>query len=314
MPLDWIELLCLGVVQGLTEFLPISSDGHLTLCRNLFDVLFGREADGEVGLFVIVLLHLGTLAAILVYYRESVRLGWLGLLGRTHGIPSVYHRRSLIRTALLVVLATLPAVFVGLFLKSYVEQAFQGTTAAGIGFLVTAAVLLATPRHQHETARGPEAMTWVDALLIGVAQAFAPLPGVSRSGLTIAAALGLGLERTWAVGFSLLMAVPAILGAEVLELKDVNPRILEHVPIGPLIAGTIVAGLVGYLAIVWLVRIVRRGRLRYFSIYLILLGLTVLLLFPAKDRVQQGGTGDVPSAQALDRPLRDGLPGGLVRS
>ena len=105
---------------------------------------------------------------------------------------------------------------------------------------------------------------------------FAPLPGVSRSGLTIAAALALGLSRTWAVGFSLLIAVPAILGAAVFEIKDVNRSMLTFDRVGPAVAGTVVAGIVGYFAIIWLTRVVRSGRIWCFSLYLIVLAIVVL--------------------------------------
>ena len=151
---------------------------------------------------------------------------------------------------------------------------------AGIGFLITAAVLLLTAwLSRRDGTKGPAETTWLDALLIGIAQMFAPLPGVSRSGMTIAAALALGLSRTWAVGFSLLIAVPAILGAVVKEMKDM---VDAHAALptadyaAQAIAATIVAGLVGYAAITWLVRVVRSGRIWYFSVYLIVVGVLVL--------------------------------------
>ena len=151
----------------------------------------------------------------------------------------------------------------------------QSPAAAGVGFLITAAVLLMTARLRGG-AKGPAEMTWVDALLIGIAQMFAPLPGVSRSGLTIAAALGLGLSRAWAVGFSLLIAVPAILGAAVLELRKVDSSSLTGDRIAQTVAAAVLAGVVGYGAILWLVKIVRSGRMWYFSVYLIVVGIAVL--------------------------------------
>ncbi len=114
--------------------------------------------------------------------------------------------------------------------------------------------------------------------MIGLAQMFAPLPGVSRSGLTIAAALALGLSRTWAVGFSLMIAVPAILGAAVWEMRHIDPTSLSTERVAPAIAATILAGIVGYFAIIWLTKVVRSGRIWYFSVYLILLGIGVLAL------------------------------------
>ncbi|HEV3167111.1 MAG TPA: undecaprenyl-diphosphate phosphatase [Isosphaeraceae bacterium] len=276
--MDWIESLILGVVQGLTEFLPVSSDGHLTITQIGFDALRGSKTSGASKLFFDVMLHLGTLTAIVVHYRKVVRAGARGLLGATD-VPALYERPALIRTGLLAFVATLPLVPYALVFKKLVEQAFESLTAAGVGFLVTAAVLLVTLVLKGGE-KGPRETRWLDALLIGIAQTFAPLPGVSRSGLTIAAALALGFAPSWAVGFSLLIAVPAILGAAVFEIKDVNPATLTPDRLAQIIVATIIAGLVGYVAIVWLVRIVRAKRLWYFSVYLIILGVVVLLVMP----------------------------------
>jgi len=148
--------------------------------------------------------------------------------------------------------------------------------ASGIGFLITAAVLALTVKLAGGN-KGPAETTYLAALLIGVAQAFAPLPGVSRSGLTIATALLLGFKKTWAVEFSLLIAVPAILGAAVFGIKDIDKATLSQTFIAQTIVAAIVAGLIGYAAIVWLVRVVKAGRLWYFSVYLVILGLVVIL-------------------------------------
>src|SRR5512135_1215695 len=232
MRMEWLESLILGAVQGLTEFLPISSDGHLTIVQQAFARWTGHERSGAENLFFDVMLHLGTLAAIVLYFRAVVRTGARGLLGSTE-VPHAYCRAAVLRTGLLAFVATLPLVPLKLFLKDWIDQSFEGVTVAGIGFLITAIVLLLTIRLRGGE-KGPEQTTWLDALLIGIAQMFAPLPGVSRSGLTVAAALGLGLSRAWAVGFSLLIAVPAILGAAVFEFKDLilpKPSPLEVVPI-----------------------------------------------------------------------------------
>jgi undecaprenyl-diphosphatase len=274
--MNWIESLILGIVQGITEFLPISSDGHLSITQKFLNWLSGKSQTGEENLFFIVMVHLGTLAAILVYYRKVGLEATKGLLGSTEVAPG-YDRPSVIRTCLLAILATIPAVIVGLLLKKKIEAAFASLAAAGVGFLITGAVLLVTTRMKGGE-KGPAQTTWLDALLIGLAQAFAPLPGVSRSALTITAALALGFNRSWAVGFSLLMAIPVIAGAGVLELKDVTPAMLAPESLGPTLLATVVAGLVGFGAIVWLVRLARAGALWYFSVYLFALGIAVLAL------------------------------------
>ncbi len=300
--MDWLESLLLGVVQGLTEFLPVSSDGHLAITQQAFARLRGSGRSGAENLFFDVMLHLGTLTAILVHYGAVAKTSARGLTGSTE-VPPAYRRNALIRVGALAVVATLPLVPVALFLKKWIDQAFQSTAASGVGFLITAAVLLLTIRLRGGD-KGPEQTSWADALQIGIAQMIAPLPGVSRSGLTIAAALGLGLSRAWAVGFSLLIAIPAIVGAAVFEIKDVDPAILTADRVLQTVVATVVAGLIGYGAIVWLVKIVRSGRLWYFSVYLIVLGIVVLAV-----SVFSGGRRHAGRTEALDRPVRGRLEG-----
>ena len=300
--MEWLKAMVLGVVQGITEFLPISSDGHLLITQNLFDWLTGARSSGEENLFFDVILHLGTTAAILVYYRRSIREGARGLLG-AEDVPQGYHRPEVIRVGILATIATTPLIPLALFFMKWIKQSFEGITVAGIGFLITATVLMLTAwLSRRGGSKGPAQTTWLDALLIGVAQMFAPLPGVSRSGMTIAAALALGLSRTWAVGFSLLIAVPAILGAAVKEIKDIDPSTLSTAYVSQAVVATILAGLVGYVAIAWLVRIVRGGRIWYFSVYLIVLGLVVLSM------AMRGGSADAGRSMALDGSVRGSHP------
>ena len=317
--MDWLEYLTLGVIQGITEFLPISSDGHLTVAQHAFAAWKGSHRTGAQDLFIDIMLHIGTLCAILLHYRGVIAAGIRGLVydakpavdpalaadapdyaaGSLGSVP--YDRSAVVRVLTLAVVATLPAVPVGLFLKKQLEKTLEGTVYSGLGFLVTAAVLLLTTRLKGGV-KGPTRTTFLDALLIGIAQAFAPLPGVSRSGLTIAAALGLGFNRAWAVQFSLLMAVPVIGGAAVLELRKVDPGILAggHVP--QIVAASVVAGVVGYGAIAWLVRVVRSGRMWYFSVYLVGLA-TVVLIWS----FLRGGTPVAGHPTALDGPARGGV-------
>lgn len=296
---NWLEAMFLGLVQGITEFLPVSSDGHLAVVQILQDRAAGRSVSGAEHIFFDVMLHLGTLAAIVVYYRKVVRLSAAGLFGSTEP-PPPYQRRAVVRTGLNALVATLPLIPYALLFKKHLDQTFESLTAAALGFLVTATVLAISARLPGGT-KGPAEMTWRDALLIGLAQMLAPLPGVSRSGLTIATALALGLSRAWAVQFSLLIAVPAILGAAVFEVRKVQPDLLTPERLGPTIAATLLAGLVGYLAIVWLVRIVQKGRLWYFSVYLIVLAAAILA-------GEWAGRNHVDGRQspALDRPVWDG--------
>jgi undecaprenyl-diphosphatase len=315
--MEWFESLVLGAVQGLTEFLPVSSDGHLSISQQAFARLTGRERSGAENLFFDVMLHLGTLAAIVIYYRAVVKTGAKGLLG-SNEVPPAYRRGAVVRVGLLAGVATTPLIPLALFLKKWIDRAFESTAAAGVGFLITAAVLMLTALLQRrgEGGKGPSETTWLDALLIGIAQMFAPLPGVSRSGLTVAAALGLGLSRAWAVGFSLLIAVPAILGAAVFEVKKLDPNTLTVDRVAQTVAAAALAGVVGYGAIIWLVKIVRSGRMWYFSVYLVVLAVAVLAVSaasggsshagrenPAYGSVRGGGPGGPPARVAGGRPV-----------
>jgi undecaprenyl-diphosphatase len=274
--MEWLESLVLGLVQGLTEFLPVSSDGHLLITQNLFGWFTGVKHSGEENLFFDVILHLGTTAAILIYNRDVIAKVFRGLFGGDE--TAGFRRSELVRIGVLAIIATSPLIPLALFFKKMIERTFEGITVAGFGFLITAGILLATGwLRRRDGTKGPAETSWLDALLIGLAQMFAPLPGVSRSGLTIAAALALGLSRTWAVGFSLLIAIPAILGAAVWEIRKVDPATLSSYRVAQAVAGTILAGVVGYFAIQWLFKVVRAGHIWYFSMYLILLAVVVLL-------------------------------------
>ncbi len=317
---DWIEALLLGAVQGVTEFLPVSSDGHLLLTKKIFDAALGRESSGEANLFFDVMLHVGTLLAIVVHYRSVALTGAKGLLG-SETVPPTYRRWAVVRTGLLVILATSPLIPLKLFLIKLIEQAHESLVADGIGFLVTASVLLIASRLQRsdEGGKGPTETVWLDALLIGIAQMFAPLPGVSRSGLTVATALSRGLSRSWAVGFSLLLAVPAILGATFFELRKLDPSRMSAVYVAQIVVSAALAGVVGYGAIFWLVKIVRSGRIWYFSVYLIVLGTAVLLAAAAgfgmpRPSSRPGAPADARPEKAVDRPVRRGATRTSARS
>jgi undecaprenyl-diphosphatase len=313
--MSWFEAILLSVIQGVTEFLPVSSSGHLAVTEQFFASLRGSTLSGSDSLFFNVMLHLGTLAAIVWHYRSVARTAAAGLLGAPD-VPPAFRRAELIRTGLLTVVATLPAVVIGLGFKTQIERATASPVVAGVGFLITAAVLAVTPRLR-AGEKGTAATSWLDALLIGSAQAFAILPGVSRSGMTIVTALALGLSRSWSVGFSLLMAVVAILGAAVLEIKDVDPATLTGGRLEQTVVGTILAGVVGYAAILWLIRIVRGNRLWYFSVYLVVLALLVLAGGSDGGVSRDAGRSGPVDRAVRSRPDAAGLaarPGGAVGS
>jgi undecaprenyl-diphosphatase len=258
--------LILAVVQGLTEFLPVSSSGHL--------VLFGEAMSvGDAGLLMPVALHLGTLVAVLIVYRRDVRQVALGLFT---GAP---------RDALLVAVATLPAVVVGFGLRDFFAGLFASGRTAAVGLLVTGALLIVADGARRRTLReaasvkggGRTDLTVTDALLIGIAQAVAIFPGVSRSGSTIAVALLRGIEPLHAARFSFLMSIPAILGAAALE----GGAFLETTPSSEGLMllgwGLLVAALVGWAALRVLIAFLNRGAFAWFSAYCAALGIGYLV-------------------------------------
>lgn len=302
--MEWLESLILGVVQGITEFLPVSSDGHLLVTQQFFAWLTSNHRSGQENIFFDVMLHLGTVAAIIIFYRRPILEGVRGFVFNEPEVARGFDRASISRIVMLAAVATAPLVPFALFFKKRIDATFESDIAAPIGFLISAAILAMVSLKMRGSEEGKEAAqtTWVDALLIGMAQTLAPLPGVSRSGMTIAAALALGLSRTWAVRFSLGIAVPAICGAALYELKDAikDPAALGLTTdrIAQTLAAAVIAGIVGYAAILWLIRVVRSGRLWYFSVYLVGMAIVVLGLVSA---AAAGRSGDGPSTKALDR-------------
>lgn len=258
-----LESVLLGLLQGLTEFLPVSSSGHLVLAQSLIP---GFE---QPGVLFDTLLHGGTLLSVLVYFRREVQELLASLL--PGGDPS---RR---RLALLLVVATVPTGLIGILFKDPLEALFHAPRSAAAMLLVTGAVLwvsevLARPR------MGLEGLGYGRALAIGTVQGLAIVPGISRSGSTIAAGTLLGIRGEDAARFSFLLSVPAILGAVVLQLPHVDS--LEPARLGAYAAGVVAAFASGLWAIRFLLAAIRRGRFRWFALYCWLLGAGYLLLGP----------------------------------
>ena len=269
-----LAVLILGLVQGMTEFLPISSSGHLVVGSKLLD------AGSEQPLLLEVLLHVGTLVPVIVlYYRDLLDI--LAALPRVHGTSParLWQQDRGFRLGVCVVVGTIPTGLIGVLLKDVFEQAFGSLTAVGFTFLITGGILMSTRLRQISREapgdNGHLTLTIPRALLVGVAQAFAITPGISRSGTTIAAGLHLGIERVTAARFSFLLSIPAITGAVVLHLRKATSASASD--LGLYAAGAVVAAVSGYLALRWLVALVRRGELHWFSYYLWPLGLTVLV-------------------------------------
>ena len=245
-----------GLVQGLTEFLPISSSGHLVL----IPAIFGKE---QPDLATTAVLHLGTLAAILWYYRRDI----IGLIVR----PRSPESRTIWK---LLIIGTIPATVIGLGLKGPIEVIFSEAWIVAVSLLVTGLVLAAASLVPVGT-RVVEDGRWLDGVVVGIAQAFALLPGISRSGMTMTAALAQGFDRAQSARFAFLLGVPAIAGAGLLEGMD----LIQQGDFRPsTLVGMLVAGIVGYLAISMLVRLLARHGLLPFAIYCIVFGATAYFL------------------------------------
>jgi len=279
MLLAEIELwkaLVLGAVQGVAELLPISSSAHLVLVPWLF-------GWPNPGLTFDVALHLGTLAAVLIYFRHDL---WGMLTALLRGIAT---RRPLAepnsRLALYVIVASLPGAFFGALLDSRIEERFHVENASSGALLAIAAalivmgLLLAVAERVALHRRALADLGWRDALVVGVAQAFALLPGVSRSGTTITTGLFLGMRRETAARFSFLLSAPITGGAALKKSYDlIKGGGLADDERLPFLVGILTAGLVGYACIAWLLRYLQRATTIVFTVYRVLLGVLVLVL------------------------------------
>lgn len=262
--MTWFEALILGIIQGLTEYLPVSSSGHLAIGQ----ALFGMN-DGADNLMFTVAVHVATvLSTIVILWSE---IDWIvrGLFKCELNAETKY--------ALNIVVSMIPVGIVGLFFKDQVEEVFgSGLLVVGCCLLITAALLtfsyFAKPRQK-------EKISWRDALVIGIAQAVAVLPGVSRSGSTIATGLMLGNKKESLAQFSFLMVIPPILGEALLDVMKMvkGEDVMGGIEALPLVIGFVAAFLSGCLACKWMINIVKKGKLIYFGIYCAIVGVITIL-------------------------------------
>ena len=271
-----ISSILLGLVQGLAEFLPISSSGHLAIAAHFM----GQAGIGEPPPFFDVLLHLGTLAAVFAAYWQDIRemiaeliCGVRDLARGTTPTPIPPARRLI----LLIIVGTLP-LFVVLPVKDFIEGLGDNIYFVAGALIVTGFLLFASDRVK-KGRKTEKTATLLDVLLVGVAQAIATCPGISRSGTTITAGCFVGLDRRFAVRYSFLMSIPAILGANILTLKDAVTEktiIVSDIPV--YLVGVAVAAVVGYLCIRLLKMIADKGRFGWFAYYCWAAGVIVLAL------------------------------------
>jgi undecaprenyl-diphosphatase len=268
--LSLIQALILGIIQGATEFLPISSSGHLVLAPWLLN----WQIDKEQAFIFDVLVQWGTIMAVIVYFRDDLwQLLQAGLRSLRGGAA---WQDPMARRAWLIIAASLPAAIFGLLLKSTVELTFSSPLAVAL-FLMGTAALLILSEQLGKLDRSLDTLSWVDAIWIGFFQAMALFPGISRSGSTIAGGLLRGLNREQAARFSFLLAVPTMLGAGFIALLDLGQTENAAAQIGPLLIGFIGAAIVGFIAIHWFLAFLRTRRLFGFALYCALLSMGSIL-------------------------------------
>jgi len=266
-----LQAFILGLIQGLTEFLPISSSGHLVLSESLFHI-------HKQGVTFEVFVHFGTLLAVLTAFWKDItgmlRAFWQSL-SHPKDLPRQFRQDAYFKLLVLIIVGTIPAVIMGLLFKDYLEAAFSEPFLVSIMLVVTGTILLST-RFVGSSGREIGAR---ESLAIGFSQALAIIPGISRSGSTISAALWMGIPKTEAARFSFLLAIPAILGATALQTAELLTNTPETTEIAPLIVGTLTAYGSGLLAIRFLLDVIRRGKFSYFALYCYAIGFLGMAYF-----------------------------------
>lgn len=262
---DIINALILALVQGLTEFLPVSSSGHLVIGASLL----GLESED---ILLEIFLHFGTFLSVLVIFRQDIAdilLSFFQHFYRVGRWKKAFAEDENFRLSVFLIIAIIPAGIAGLFFKDFFESLFNSLAATGTALLVTGVLLMGTywaPQKEAELSAGK-------SLLIGLAQAFAIIPGISRSGSTISTALFLGIPKEKAARFSFIMALPLVFGATLLEAGTADWSDVELMPI---VFGTILAFFSGYVAIKWLLALLVKGKFHHFAWYCLGLGALTL--------------------------------------
>jgi len=251
-----LEALLLGLVQGLTEFLPVSSSGHLELVKHITGKDFG-----DSNLFFTVLLHAGTALSTIVVFRKYIAEVFQGLFSGNN---------ASIKFALAIIISMIPAAFVGLMFEDLIEQFFLGNILlVGTMLLLTAGLLMLSQFKKE----GNKELSYLNALVVGVAQAVAILPGISRSGATIATSLILGMSRETAARFSFLMVIPLIFGKMAKDLLSfIGSTEVSTIPVSEASAGFLAAFGAGILACTWMIQLVKRSKLAIFAFYCLVVG------------------------------------------
>ena len=256
-----LETLILGIVQGLTEFLPVSSSGHLELVK----AIFGSDYEQQQGLLVTITLHAATAFSTIFVFRKDIFMILSDLLR--------FKRGESLNFSLKIILSMIPAVIVGLFFENFIASLFVGKTALVAVMLMITALLLFLADRVNENNKE---LNYINTFYIGVIQAIAILPGISRSGATIALAVLLKIDRNKAARFSFLMVIPLILGSMAKSVMD-GDLSQESTALLPLLVGFVSSFITGVFACRWMVDLVKKSKLKYFSFYCFAVGALAIL-------------------------------------
>lgn len=259
-----IKAIILGLIQGLTEFLPVSSSGHIELGQALLNFDLGEE-----DLLFSLIVHLATVLSTIIIFRKDILEIIQGLLKFKWNEETEY--------AVKILMSMVPVGLVGVFFKDQIEALFDGRIFFVGCMLILTGLLLFLTKYASSIAKEGRAVNYKDAIIIGLAQAVAVLPGISRSGSTIATGLLLGVDKAKIAKFSFLMVLAPIIGVSLLDLKDLIESPVSTVNWSPLIAGFIAAFLAGLVACTWMINIVKKGKLMYFAIYCFVVGAIAMI-------------------------------------
>ena len=272
--MDNFSSILLGIIQGLTEFLPVSSSGHLVILQNFFNI-------NESEILFDVTLHMGTLLAVLIFFRKDLKEMicesgeyLMGLMHKKETVSSIKNKPHA-SLALWVIIGTLPTAFIGVIFKDHLEDLFSAPKRAAFMLIVTGLILIISKMLPAAyTKRNNVGL--ITALAVGIAQGIAITPGISRSGTTIVCGMVCGMDRELAGRFSFLLSIPAIAGAMVLQLASKD---LGSIDFFPLLMGFLSAAVIGFLSLKFLMKIVKKGNLAWFAPYCWALGLGIIFYF-----------------------------------
>ncbi|SDH37080.1 undecaprenyl-diphosphatase UppP [Alteribacillus bidgolensis] len=272
-----LEALIFGIVQGIAEFLPISSTAHIVIAQLLFGYSFP-------GLSFEVILHLGSIVAVVLYFRSDI----IHLINAFFRFIAQRHPedRPEFFFAIYIVIATLITGFLGLLLEDFLAESIKTPIFIASSLAITGFFLILIEKYHKIGHRTEKEMNLLDAVIVGLAQTLAVLPGISRSGSTLIAALYAGLNRKTAVRYSFLLSIPVILGSSVLAIDDLNTGALASIGTLQLIVSFIASFITSWIGIVWLINFLNKGRLIYFAIYCFLLAIIVITMLDPSTIIQ----------------------------